>query len=57
MEAENFAGCNSAEIHEVDLKSYPGERALGVYFCMVISPSDYDDFYSELQTVLDKYAL
>lgn len=57
MNAENFAGCNSAEIYEVDLKSYPGERAIGIYFAEVIDPSTYDDFYSELQAVLDKYSL
>ena len=47
MEAENFAGCNSAEIHEVDLKSYPGERALGVYFC--------GGFVGELQEQVGKH--
>lgn len=57
MENFNFDDCTSGEIHEVNLKSYQGEMALGIYFCEVITPSDYDDFYRDLKSVLDKYAL
>lgn len=57
MNEEMFNGCTSGEVHEVILKSYPGERAIGIWFNLVLEPDEHYDFLSELESLLGKYAL
>ena len=57
MNEDVFYDCYSGEVHEINLKSYPGEKAVGVWFSLVISPDDYFDFSVELENLLKKYAL
>lgn len=57
MNEEAFRNCISGEVHEVILKSYPGERAIGVWFNLVLEPDKHYDFINELESLLSKYAL
>ena len=57
MNEEEFDGLCSGEYSEINLKSYPGEKAIGVKFLLVIAPEDYEDFSIELQNLINKYAL
>lgn len=57
MNEEMFDGCISGEVHEVILKSYPGERAIGVWFNIVLEPDKHYEFIRELESLLSKYAL
>ena len=57
MNEEMFNGCISGEVHEVILKSYPEERAIGIWFNLVLEPDKHYDFLSELESLLGKYAL
>ena len=57
MNEEMFNGCTSGEVHEVMLKSYPGERAIGIWFNLVLEPDKHYDFLSELENLLGKYAI
>lgn len=57
MDKEMFEGCISGEVHEVILNSYPGERAIGIWFNLVLEPDKHYDFTNELESLLNKYAL
>ena len=57
MNEEAFRDCISGEVHEVILKSYPGERASGVWFNLVLEPDKHFDVLSELESLLGKYAV
>ena len=57
MNEEMFDGCISGEVHEVILKSYPGERAIGIWFNLVLEPDEHNNFSRELENLLSKYAL
>ena len=57
MNEEEFDGLKSGQYSQINLRCYPGEKALGIKFVLVITPNDYDDFSSELQNLINKYAL